>query len=64
MKHYLTQFRGFRIPGRKTLPVNFTQRADKGVAVLAADYQRTLYEGNSVLRGGQAPRIERPGRLG
>src|SRR5882724_5625236 len=38
MKHYLTQFRGFRIPGRKTLPVNFTQRADKGVAVLAADF--------------------------
>jgi predicted metal-dependent TIM-barrel fold hydrolase len=24
--------------------------------------QRTLYEGNSVLRGGQTPRIERPGR--
>ena len=38
MKHYLTQFRGFRIPGRKTLPVNFSQRADKGVAVLAADF--------------------------
>jgi len=38
MKHYLTQFRGFRIPGRKTLPANFTQRADKGVAVLAADF--------------------------
>src|ERR1700737_1815798 len=38
MKHYLTQFRGFRIPSRKTLPVNFTQRADKGVAVLAADF--------------------------
>ena len=32
---YLTQFRGFRIPGRKTLPVNSTQRADKGVAVVA-----------------------------
>jgi predicted metal-dependent TIM-barrel fold hydrolase len=26
--------------------------------------QRTLYEGNSVLRGGQAPRIEAPGRMG
>src|SRR5580704_3888582 len=38
MNHYLTQFRGFRIPGRKTPPVNFTQRADKGVAVLAADF--------------------------
>jgi hypothetical protein len=38
MKHYLTQFRGFRIPGRKTLAVNFSQRADKGVAVLAADF--------------------------
>src|SRR6266478_791825 len=38
MKHYLTQFRGFRIPGRKTLPVNFTQRADESVAVLAADF--------------------------
>src|SRR5258708_35843553 len=38
MKHYLTQFRGFRIPGRKTLPINFTQRADNGVAVLAADF--------------------------
>jgi uncharacterized protein len=24
--------------------------------------QRTLYEGNSVLRGGQTPRIEQPGR--
>jgi hypothetical protein len=24
--------------------------------------QRTLYEGNSVLRGGQNPRIEQPGR--
>jgi hypothetical protein len=24
--------------------------------------QRTLYEGNSVLRGGQTPRIEEPGR--
>jgi hypothetical protein len=24
--------------------------------------QRTLYEGNSVLRGGQTPRIEAPGR--
>src|SRR5258706_16199268 len=38
MKHYLAQFRGFRIPGRKTLPVNFTQRADESVAVLAADF--------------------------
>jgi predicted metal-dependent TIM-barrel fold hydrolase len=28
----------------------------------AAIDQRTLYEGNSVLRGGQAPRIEQPGR--
>ena len=24
--------------------------------------QRTLFEGNSVLRGGQTPRIEEPGR--
>src|ERR1019366_6794918 len=38
MKHYLTQFRGFRIPGRKTLPVHFTERADERVAVLAADF--------------------------
>jgi uncharacterized protein len=29
----------------------------------AAIDQRTLYEGNSVLRGGQTPRIEPPGRL-
>ena len=28
----------------------------------AAIDQRTLYEGNSVLRGGQPPRIEQPGR--
>jgi uncharacterized protein len=28
----------------------------------AAIDQRTLYEGNSVLRGGQIPRIEHPGR--
>jgi hypothetical protein len=28
----------------------------------AAVDQRTLYEGNSVLRGGQTPRIEQPGR--
>ena len=28
----------------------------------AAIDQRTLYEGNSVLRGGQTPRIEQPGR--
>ena len=27
----------------------------------AAIDQRTLYEGNSVLRGGQTPRIEQPG---
>jgi hypothetical protein len=38
LKHYLTQLRGFRKPGRKTLPVNFPQRADKGVAVLPADF--------------------------
>jgi hypothetical protein len=38
LKHYLTQFRGFRIPGRKTLPVHFTERADERVAVLAADF--------------------------
>jgi hypothetical protein len=31
MKHFLNQFRGLRIPGRKTLPVNLTQRADPGV---------------------------------
>jgi hypothetical protein len=28
----------------------------------AAIDQRTLYEGNSVLRGGQTPRIEEPSR--
>jgi hypothetical protein len=28
----------------------------------AAIDQRTLYEGNSVLRGSQTPRIEQPGR--
>lgn len=38
LKHYLAQFGGFRIPGRKTLPVNFTQRPDKGIAVLAANF--------------------------
>jgi hypothetical protein len=29
---------------------------------ISAIGQWTLYEGNSVLRGGQAPRIEQPGR--
>jgi hypothetical protein len=38
LKHYLAQFRSSRIPGRKALAVNFTQRLDKGVAVLAADF--------------------------
>jgi hypothetical protein len=30
---------------------------------MAMQDQRTLYEGNSVLRGGQTSRIEQPGRL-
>src|SRR5260370_5511091 len=38
LKHYLAQFRGFRMPGRKALPVNFAQRPNQGVAVLAADF--------------------------
>jgi len=38
VKQDLTQFRGFRIPGCKALAVNLTQRANKYVAVLAADY--------------------------
>ena len=38
LKHYLAQFRSSRIPGRKALAVNFTQRLDKSVAVLAADF--------------------------
>jgi hypothetical protein len=42
LKHYLTQLRGFRIPGGKTLSVNFTQRADKGVSVFAADFLASL----------------------
>ena len=38
LKHYLAQFGGFRIPGRKSLPVNFTQRPDEGIAVFAGNF--------------------------
>src|ERR1700730_2297318 len=38
LRHYLTQSRGFRIPGGKTLSVNFAQRADGGVSLFAADF--------------------------
>lgn len=41
--------------------LNGEMREDHWLAPAAID-QRTLYEGNSVLRGGQAPRIEQPGR--
>jgi hypothetical protein len=38
LRHYLTQLRGFRILGGKTLSANFAQRADGGVSVFAADF--------------------------
>jgi predicted metal-dependent TIM-barrel fold hydrolase len=40
---------------------NGEMREEHWLAPAAID-QRTLYEGNSVLRGGQTPRIEEPGR--
>ena len=42
--------------------LNTEMKEEHWLAPSAID-QRTLYEGNSVLRGGQAPRIEQPGRL-
>ena len=41
--------------------LNGEMRKEHWLAPAAID-QRTLYEGNSVLRGGQTPRIEQPGR--
>ncbi len=41
--------------------LNTEMKEEHWLAPSAID-QRTLYEGNSVLRGGQTPRIERPGR--
>ena len=41
--------------------LNGEMREDHWLAPAPID-QRTLYEGNSVLRGGQTPRIEEPGR--
>jgi len=41
--------------------LNGEMREEHWLAPAAID-QRTLYEGNSVLRGGQTPRIEQPGR--
>jgi predicted metal-dependent TIM-barrel fold hydrolase len=41
--------------------LNGEMREDHWLAPAPID-QRTLYEGNSVLRGGQPPRIEQPGR--
>ena len=38
LKQDLTQFRGFRISGCKALAINLAQRANKCVAVLAADF--------------------------
>jgi len=46
LKHYLAQFRGFRMPGRKALPVNFAQRPNQGVAVLAADFAILCWDGD------------------
>jgi uncharacterized protein len=43
------------------MPSSFNRRRRQPPAPSAID-QRTLYEGNSVLRGGQTPRIEQPGR--
>jgi predicted metal-dependent TIM-barrel fold hydrolase len=42
--------------------LNTEMKEEHWLAPSAID-QRTLYEGNSVLRGGQTPRIEQPGRL-
>jgi uncharacterized protein len=42
--------------------LNTEMKEEHWLAPSAID-QRTLYEGNSVLRGGQSPRIEQPGRL-
>jgi hypothetical protein len=42
--------------------LNTEMKEEHWLAPSAID-QRTLYEGNSVLRGGQTPRIEPPGRL-
>jgi len=41
--------------------LNTEMKEEHWLAPSAID-QRTLYEGNSVLRGGQTPRIEQPGR--
>jgi predicted metal-dependent TIM-barrel fold hydrolase len=41
--------------------LNGEMREEHWLAPAPVD-QRTLYEGNSVLRGGQSPRIEQPGR--
>jgi predicted metal-dependent TIM-barrel fold hydrolase len=41
--------------------LNGEMREEQWLAPASID-QRTLYEGNSVLRGGQTPRIEQPGR--
>jgi hypothetical protein len=38
LKKNLTQLFGFGVTGCETLPVNFSQRADKSVAVLVADF--------------------------
>jgi hypothetical protein len=40
--------------------LNTEMKEEHWLAPSAID-QRTLYEGNSVLRGGQTPRIEAPG---
>ena len=40
----------------------FRENFRAGTELQSAIDQRTLYEGNSVLRGGQTPRIEQPGR--
>jgi predicted metal-dependent TIM-barrel fold hydrolase len=45
----------------KVYGLNTEMREEHWLAPSAID-QRTLYEGNSVLRGGQTPRIEQPGR--
>ena len=46
----------------KVYGLNTEMKEEHWLAPSAID-QRTLYEGNSVLRGGQTPRIEQPGRL-
>jgi uncharacterized protein len=45
----------------KVYGLNTEMKEEHWLAPSAID-QRTLYEGNSVLRGGQTPRIEQPGR--